>query len=296
MWTATREFFYVGAMPQRASASGTPVSGPRVVAQVRYRDTPAARATAAALVARKCRNSAALLNKFRPYQRRYLERAATLEQSIRRLMTIEERAARGLFPGRSVLFLLEAHAARAYWAGVRTLVALHDPAWERRYPRAQDPLNLLLNVGYTFLVRWVREAIRAVGLLPEIGFFHAVADGKEPLVYDLMELFRQPVVDAVVLPMLTKKKRPVSRLSERDMRRAVTHFHEQWERPFWYRSQCVSLRQIAERETVSLAHAMVSGRPWAPYRHPWGHGWTCVGYRRSPDRKKRLRNEAAHAQ
>lgn len=292
MWTPTREFFYGVAMLSRAAVSSGRVSGPRVVAQVRYRDTPAALAAAAALIARKCRNSAALLDKFRPYQRRYPERATALEQSIRRLAVIKGRAAR-VSSGRSALFLLEAHAARAYWAGVQNLVARHDPAWKRQYPHARDPVNLLLNTGYTFLARWVREAIQAAGLLPEVGFFHAIAAGREPLVYDLMELFRQPVVDAVVLPILTKKKRPVARLSERDMRRAVAHFHEQWERPFWYRGQCLPLWQIAEREAVSLARAMLGGRPWAPYRHPWGHGWTCVGYRISPRAKKRLRKSEA---
>ncbi len=268
------------------------VSGPRVVAQVRYADVVPARRTAAAIVARKCRNEAALLTKFLPYQRRYPERSAVLVRSVRRLQTLSERL-EGAPPTRPAVFLQEAHAARAYWAGVSVLLSQHDPAWKRRYPHARDPTNLLFNTGYTFLTRWVRDAVQGAGLLPEIGVLHAVADGKEPLVYDLMELFRQPAIDAVVIPLLTKKKRLLPRLSDRDIRRAVARFHEQWERPFWYKGQCVPLRQIAERECIALGRAQLRGKPWQPYHHPWGHGWTCVGYRASPNIKKRLRSEAA---
>lgn len=279
-------------MPSPA-APAPPISGPRVVAQAAYRGTPAASVTAAALVARKCRNCASLLKKFLLYQRRYPERARRLESAIRTL----ERAAEQLSiqpPRAPALFLAEAHAARAYWAGVGTLIAQHDLSWTRRYPHARDPVNLLLNTGYTFLAQWVGEVIRAAGLLPEIGIFHATAGGKEPPVYDLMELFRQPAIDAVVIPLFTKKKRPTRAITQRDVRRAVAKFHEQWERPFWYRGRCLPLRGIAEAEVVSLVRAMARGVAWEPYRHPWGHRWTCVHYRIAPeDKKKRLRVEAA---
>lgn len=233
-WTSTRGFSTVVGMPVPARTHAADhASGPRVHAQVEYlHKRTVVRTTASLLLARKCRNCAAVLKNALPYQRRYPARAQILEASIRMLEQSAERFITYPPSTPSRLFLLEAHATRAYWRGVRVLLARHDPSWKRRYPHAHDPVNILLNIGYTFLARWLHAEIQRVGLLPEIGMLHATRKGKDPLAYDLMELFRQPAVDAVVIPLFTKKKRPVKQATERDMRRAVAAFHTQWERPF----------------------------------------------------------------
>lgn len=59
-----------------------------------------------------------------------------------------------------------------------------------------------MNFGYAFLEREVRIAIISQGLDPRIGFLHSNNDRKDSLVFDLMELFRQPVIDRLVLTLL----------------------------------------------------------------------------------------------
>ena len=68
---------------------------------------------------------------------------------------------------------------------------------------ATSPINALLNFGYSLLEAIVRKNILAVGLLPEVGFVHEIASGKEPLVYDMEEPFRN-LVDESVLQILPK--------------------------------------------------------------------------------------------
>lgn len=51
----------------------------------------------------------------------------------------------------------------------------------------------------------VRKDMNAVGLDPTIGFLHALAPSKEPLVYDIQELYRW-IVDLSVLQLLEEKK------------------------------------------------------------------------------------------
>ena len=62
-----------------------------------------------------------------------------------------------------------------------------------------------MNYGYAFLEREVRIAALMCGLDVRIGFFHANDGRKDALVFDLMELFRQPVVDRLVLSLLNLK-------------------------------------------------------------------------------------------
>jgi CRISPR-associated protein Cas1 len=104
-------------------------------------------------------------------------------------------------PGRTLndLRVYEARVAQAYWKEFAKAV---DSLWpksgfvSRRSPQrswnnsAADPANALLNYGYSLLESACRSAITSIGLLPEIGFLHEVAQSKLPLAYDLQEPFR----------------------------------------------------------------------------------------------------------
>lgn len=70
---------------------------------------------------------------------------------------------------------------------------------------ASDEVNALLNYGYAILESEVRKDINAVGLDPAVGFLHDLAESKEPLVYDMQELFRW-LVDLSVIQLLEEKK------------------------------------------------------------------------------------------
>ena len=73
----------------------------------------------------------------------------------------------------------------------------------RRPPR--DPVNSMLSYGYAFLEREVRTSIAGIRLDPRIGFLHSNNGRKDSLVYDMMEMFRQNVIDKFVLKIINKK-------------------------------------------------------------------------------------------
>ena len=70
---------------------------------------------------------------------------------------------------------------------------------------ASDEINALLNYGYAILESEVRKDINAVGLDPAVGFLHELAESKEPLVYDMQELFRW-LIDLSVIQLLEERK------------------------------------------------------------------------------------------
>ncbi len=67
----------------------------------------------------------------------------------------------------------------------------------RRPPR--DPVNAMLSLAYSLLVKDVRIALCAVGFDPMVGFYHKPRHGRPALALDLMEEFRPLIADSVVL-------------------------------------------------------------------------------------------------
>lgn len=76
-------------------------------------------------------------------------------------------------------------------------------ARNRRPPR--DPVNALLSLGYSLLLRQCNAALQTVGLDPYIGFLHSSQYSKPALALDLMEEFRGPVVDSTVLTLVNNR-------------------------------------------------------------------------------------------
>ncbi len=72
----------------------------------------------------------------------------------------------------------------------------------RRPPR--DPVNALLSLGYSVLVKELSGIAYAVGLDPYLGFFHSPRYGRPALALDMMEEFRPLIVDSVVLTMINR--------------------------------------------------------------------------------------------
>ena len=98
---------------------------------------------------------------------------------------------------------LEGLAARTYFSTFSVL--LDESLWPwpgRQQHPAHEPVNALLNYGYAFLEKEIRIAIAGAGLDCRIGFFHTNNGRKDSLVYDLMEPFRQTIIDRFVLKLL----------------------------------------------------------------------------------------------
>ncbi|RJP34733.1 MAG: CRISPR-associated endonuclease Cas1 [Candidatus Omnitrophota bacterium] len=72
----------------------------------------------------------------------------------------------------------------------------------KRPPR--DPINVLLSLGYTLLFQYMESFIISQGLHPAIGFYHESMSRFSCLAADLMEEFRSPVVDSLVLTIANK--------------------------------------------------------------------------------------------
>jgi CRISP-associated protein Cas1 len=100
----------------------------------------------------------------------------------------------------------EGVAASRYFKALGQLIT--NPGFsltERTRRPPKDPVNSLLSFGYTLLYNNVLSLILAEGLNPYLGNLHR-SDRKEThLAFDLMEEFRSPVVDSLVIKLINKQ-------------------------------------------------------------------------------------------
>lgn len=106
---------------------------------------------------------------------------------------------------RQSLMNLEGLAASHYWEGVAAIVPDSFAFSTRNKRGATDPFNMLLNYGYGILYSQVWSAVNIAGLDPFAGFLHVDRPGRPSLVLDLIEEFRQQVVDRVIVRLTTKQ-------------------------------------------------------------------------------------------
>lgn len=126
---------------------------------------------------------------------------ATLGDAVERLEECVEGA--GHVGSLDALMGLEGLAAKTYF---RTLGALMPEQFRfagrsRRPPR--DPANSLLSLGYTLVANELTSLLDGAGLDPYVGFLHRAHFGRPSLAADLLEEFRAPLVDRLVVSSMT---------------------------------------------------------------------------------------------
>lgn len=100
---------------------------------------------------------------------------------------------------------IEGRGAAAYFTAFARMVRgeLSFSGRSRRPPG--DPVNALLSLGYTLITQELFGAVAARGFDPYLGFYHDVRYGRPALALDLVEEFRAPVVDRLVLALVNRR-------------------------------------------------------------------------------------------
>lgn len=97
----------------------------------------------------------------------------------------------------------EAKAAEIYWRLISEFYGVEGR--KKRYDDP-DPFNMALNYGYSVLMSYVTLAVDSTNLDPFAGFLHSENPRRPALVADLIEEFRQPVVDRAVFNVKPEEK------------------------------------------------------------------------------------------
>ena len=99
----------------------------------------------------------------------------------------------------------EGIGAARYFPAIGNLITNPEFSFAQRNRQPPtDPVNSLLSFGYTLLFNNVLSLILAEGISPYWGNFHYGEHKKPYLAFDLMEEFRSPIVDSLVLRIVNQ--------------------------------------------------------------------------------------------
>jgi len=147
---------------------------------------------AKAIVIAKIKNSRTLL-------RRHTDDRQTLDEMDRLLEKANTAATLDEVRG------FEGAAAAKFFPAFAALLKDSMGFTHRRRQPPTDPLNSMLSFGYTLLFYNIFAMVKTQGLHPYVGFFHEIRSGHPALVSDLIEEFRAPIVESLVLYLVNAK-------------------------------------------------------------------------------------------
>ncbi len=142
----------------------------------------------------------------------------------------------------------------------------------RRPPK--DPVNVMISLAYTFLTKEMCGALDAESFEPYLGFLHGIRYGRKSLALDMIEEFRQPMIDRLVLLLFNKHM--IGKydfefpdeggvvLNEDGFRKFCTEY-EKWMNGKNSASGEKSFRNRMREQVAQLKRAICKGEEYKPY-------------------------------
>jgi CRISPR-associated protein Cas1 len=179
---------------------------------------------------------------------------------------------KGLDYLRPRLMNIEGQAAASYWSLIKLLLS-KDVCFEGRERRgAVDLVNSLLNYGYGVLYSQVYQSIIFAGLNSNISFLHKEQFGKPTLVFDLIEEFRQPVVDKTILGMIRRKEKLTMEginLTKDSKQKIVKKIFKRLSNKIDFRGKNISLQEIVNYQARSIIKYLEGKENYHPFIDKW---------------------------
>ena len=161
-----------------------------------YEDMEYRNETARIIVANKIENQIAVINGWR--WEGDFDWKADVEAMNRHKKILEEKNTQMEFMG------VEGICSNIYFHSYARMFTCEFKFEKRSRRPPKNPINVLLSLGYTLLTKEVTNALVAQSFETYLGFLHGIRYGRQSLALDIVEEFRQPVIDRLVLKIFNK--------------------------------------------------------------------------------------------
>ncbi len=223
--------------------------------------------TGKAIISGKIRNSKAILLK---YVRNHPE--VDFTQHIKEIDTLLDEIPRK--NKISSLLGVEGRASAVYFECFGKMI-IKNFNFTQRIPRhPKDPVNSLLSFGYALLTNELFSSISARGFDPYLGFLHSNEYGRPALALDLMEEFRQPLIDRLILELINKEiikpdefeEREVGLyLNERSRRNYLANYERRMQTEVVYMDKKMNYREIIHNQVEKFSNMILKGEQYISF-------------------------------
>lgn len=245
--------------------------------QITRRDDPDIIHTGLNMIASKVGNQAAVLRYFSKYRNRTNpELGRQLTEAADEISDVAE-SVRILDPSTASVRALamghEGWAASIYWRQIIGMLPKELGFSGRVTRSASDVVNQCFNYAYGMLYGEVWRVVVKAGLDPYFGLIHGSKRDQGSLVFDLIEEFRAPFADRLVIGMLGRGFQPTTGkhglLTMRTRRHLALGFSKRWLKKIPWRSRKMTPAAILENQANSLAKLFGREGNYHPFKMRW---------------------------
>ncbi len=247
--------------------SGTDKAHLRTLQATRRSDTSIVSAGLSMLAA-KAGNQSSLLKYFSKYRKTnapdLAERLSKTAAAISGYADSIRRLDLGTAMIRGVAMGLEGKAASIYWQALTVLIPDYLGFTNRKTRGATDVVNQCLNYTYALLYGEVWRKVYGFGLDPCFGIIHSSVRDMGSLVFDVIEEFRVPFTDRLIISLLGRGVKPEvkkdGRLMLRTRKIILSGFLKRWNKKMSWRSKNVSPQEILHLQTGGIVAMFLEDR------------------------------------
>lgn len=232
-----------------------------------YNDTNKRLALAKIIVKNKIINQINLIKSFHWERETYDYKKDVIQlEAVKK--TLEEKSANNEVMG------IEGLCSNIYFQCFRHMLKCNFSFEKRSRRPPRDPVNAILSLTYTFLTKDMCTIIEGESFEAYLGFLHGIRYGRKSLALDLIEEWRQPVADRLVLRLFNKKMLSESDfkedtgdgvfLSEKGFKKFCTEY-ERWMTGLNYKGK--SFRFLMKHQAANLKKTFENGEKYVPFMY-----------------------------
>lgn len=170
---------------------------------------------------------------------------------------------------------VEGDATRIYFGALRRIVPSEFGFQKREKHPPLDPMNSMLSYGYTVLLSRVEYGLMLAGLNLYEGVLHGTYRNRRALGFDLIEEFRQPIVDRVVVTQIVRgevqenefdRRSDMCYMSEGVKRHFLDALYDRMEDEYTYHGRKLEFLDIIFEQAKKLARTVEHDEKYKGFR------------------------------
>jgi len=171
---------------------------------------------------------------------------------------------------------IEGKTSVEYWKAIKNLLPENINFKTREQHPQKDVLNAMLNYAYAILASEVTKMIITEKLDPYCGFLHSDLNKRKSLTYDIIEEFRQPIVDKTVITLINRKQITEENIDKRtnllkkDSKYLVTKsIMQKIHNKINYNNENITYYEIMEKQIKKIQKTIDNNEEYTSFKIKW---------------------------
>ena len=199
-----------------------------------------------------------------------------IKQNIKDFKNFKITLNDNIFTSKNKIMGFEGIASVNYWEAVSLLLPDEINFKNRNQKPENDVVNSMLNYGYAILASEIAKNIVTLGLDPYCGLLHADLKRRQSLIFDLIEEFRQQIVDKTVLTLINTKQvttndyDQTSNMLTLDARKLIiSNIMNKINSQITYKKEKTTYANIIEKQVKGIKNYLIKGTPYDGFYLRW---------------------------